>query len=337
MKKIYSILALAAFMLGAGEANAQIGYYKVDSQATVAEINKLLEEDELGIGEIDVTGVTTDLTGEEIKLEGVNKNTIILAKSPDQVANKVNVVVSWGTKNGQPYYGCEHFVLTDGYPFYATRAFDAIDLEYTRKVSNAYNTVIVPVCFVYEDMIAQRPGQHFEVVDEIDGNVIKCKPIDLINVAPYKENLHHVYGGTPLIVHLHDFAENPYITIKQHNACVNVKAPAELPEAVYTLSGKYEDSSIEAGNATKCYIQDNQFWSAADFDVDVKVPAYRCVFSAPEGSNVKSFSIVSEEATAIKSVATSTISTEAYNLQGVRVAPTAKGFVIMNGKKYFNK
>lgn len=50
-----------------------------------------------------------------------------------------------------------------------------------------------------------------------------------------------------------------------------------------------------------------------------------------------SFSLVDDEATSIKTVDTVNGTSAVYNLAGQRVAPNAKGIVIVNGKKFINK
>jgi len=66
--------------------------------------------------------------------------------------------------------------------------------------------------------------------------------------------------------------------------------------------------------------------------------AYLCILKSRFTSSAKMTGFAfNEVATAINGISTSATGTPAYNLQGVRVTPNAKGFVIMNGKKYFNK
>lgn len=50
-----------------------------------------------------------------------------------------------------------------------------------------------------------------------------------------------------------------------------------------------------------------------------------------------SFSLVDDETTSIKTIETVNVASAVYNLAGQRVAPNAKGIVIVNGKKFINK
>ncbi len=342
MKKIYSILALA-LALGAGEANAQVAEKVFEASATPAQIQEYLTSVEAtGVGQINVEAVTANLKSTTFEMKGQNTNAIIIAKAWNKPANATNVVYVW---NSDKEYGCDEFVLTDGYPFLATQKFDAVKASYTRIVKNEYNTVCVPFCFKYEK---QREGEHFEILTKVEDDLLTFKRIDKTQFDIVK-GLHHVAAMTPMVVHLHDFdytegAENKVEIVAQPST-INGSEDAVYEDLAYSLTGTLTDYSL-TGDFSEYYIQDNKFWAAEDFQgVDVFVPAYRCVLKnvdltpkTDEQPEVKVYSIVSEdgETTVIKSVSTAS-STAAYNLQGVRVAADAKGFVIMNGKKHFNK
>lgn len=60
-------------------------------------------------------------------------------------------------------------------------------------------------------------------------------------------------------------------------------------------------------------------------------------YFAQSDIQAKVISIVMDESTSINLVKETEANTPAYNLQGVRVVPSAKGFVIINGKKFYNK
>lgn len=63
----------------------------------------------------------------------------------------------------------------------------------------------------------------------------------------------------------------------------------------------------------------------------------KAYFVKSDIQQAKVISILMEESTSINLVKEIGANAPAYNLQGVRVAPSAKGFVIINGKKFYNK
>jgi len=342
MKKIYSILALA-LAFGVGQANAQDenGVVKFSGEKTVAQINQELAAitDYQKIAEIDVTGVTSVINDDVIV--SPNPNAIIIVKKNADVANKVNVLPL-----KEKWVGMDKLVITDGYDFNCTRAFDALSAEYHRyNVKNEYNTLCLPFCINVKDY---PENYHFEYLSGIleDGTLEFTRLTSSRNTAVDQKYEGHLSNGTPCILHLHDF--DPEVTnnidiVTKRAVSVNQNEPKSYPmleDMKLVGSFKYQTLTEEA---PVYYIQDNMFWAFGDFDeTEVIVPAYRCLIELnnPDSPTPysKKYNVVSvDDATGVRTVISSIDETPAFNLQGLRVAADTKGIVVKNGKKYFNK
>lgn len=342
MKKFYSILALAALVMS-GEVNAQEAY-KAPKGATVETI---IENIKPLTTEVDVTSVgkTVGITAIREKIEEVNPNILIVCKTTQITADEENLpnVVRIDRKGSQGMGIANKFVIDDEYPFYSKRVFDAKSGYYYREVKNEYNTMCLPFCFLYEK---QREGLHFEILTDVKEDLLTFTRIDATSFDPAQTpGKHHIACGTPLVVHLHDFVEPEeleegqvnFIEIEAGNCTINGKEDKVYPDLAYTLVGDYVERTILAKDSETGYIQDNRFWTGADFDVPVTVKPYRCIlknFKVSESKAVK-FAHTSTT-TAIKNVSANSTSA-AYNLQGLRVAADTKGLIVVDGKKVFNK
>lgn len=362
MKKIYSILTLAA-LLTAGETFAQstksVSGNEVTFEGpwTIEAINYELAD--VVYGTVDVSKVE-GIDGETVVT--ASPNTVIVANDKNQLANTTNVLVyvpirdlATGKTTYFPYM--ENFVLTDGYDWLCERSFDAGHAYYERDCKNTYNTLCLPFCFYVNELKNQRDDIHLEILTSIDEE--NTLWFERISEESYKEGVEngprgcHVPARTPMIAHLH--GNETKIVIEPEGA-VSVNNANEEPafnKIVYTLEGQLQSTVINGDiNKGAYYIQDNFFWKYEDYVnedgsyAEIEVPAFRCILTDFHPANeeivvpteAKSLKIATVgEATSINTVATTTLETPAYNLQGVRVAPTAKGFVLKNGKKYFNK
>lgn len=363
MKKIYSILTLAA-LLTAGEAFAQTkgvsgNEVTFEGPWTIEAIN--FELAKVVYGTVDVSKVE-GIDGETVVTK--SPNTVIVAKDKEQLANTTNVLVyvpirDLGTGETTYFPWMENFVLTDGYDWLCEREFDAGHAYYERVCKNEYNTLCLPFCFYIEELMHARSDMHLEILTKVEKDVLTFTQISATNYDYKDESAtrpgHHVAGRTPLVCHLHEFAAGKNTIVIEPKGAVSVNAAEDslYNDLAYTLTGQLKATVISTDvNSDMYYIQDNYFWKLDDY-IDpetnkyatVEVPAFRCILDNFDNSKeidhtagVKNFKIVSAdaEATSISSVST-TLETPAYNLQGVRVAPTAKGFVLKNGKKYFNK
>lgn len=367
MKKIYSILTLAA-LLTAGEAFAQTkgvsgNEVTFEGPWTIEAINYELAD--VVYGTVDVSKVE-GIDGETVVT--ASPNTVIVAKDKDQLANTTNVLVyvpirDLGTGETKTFAYMEKFVLTDGYDWLCEREFDAGHAYYERECKNTYNTLCLPFCFYVNELMNERDDIHLEILQKIDDE--NTLWFDRISEENVKEGVKtgprgvHVPARTPMIAHLHPTPAGDinYKLVIEPKGAVSVNNVNEEPafdKIVYTLEGQLQSTVIndESDKKGAYYIQDNYFWKYEDYVnedgsfAEVEVPAFRCLLTDFHPTNeefvvpteAKSLKIATVgEATSINTVATTTLETPAYNLQGVRVAPTAKGFVLKNGKKYFNK
>lgn len=365
MKRIYLILSLVAFFTS-GVSFAQTLEQKGTElifegsiwfdQAINYEIKKRYSDDN-PIGTINVAGCE-DLKNDYIDT-WLNPNMIIVAK-PGQVSNTENVVLVYGEGDNARYVAPK-LNIHDRYAFYSTFKFEAEEAYYERPCISEYSTLCLPFSFNMEELIT--PGDdnmQLEVLSETSDDVLYLKRIVDLQTKTSTSNHHHVPAGSPLFVHLHDFipadAHAPDEEIVEKNRMiihtkgaitVNYEEEKEFSDVAYLLEGHLVPTVIDANtNTDKYYIKYSEFWKWTDMVdengeyVTVNVNQFRCIlndFTAGNPGDAKNLSLVSVENTTAIETAKTTNETPAYNLQGIRVAPTAKGFVIKNGNKYFNK
>lgn len=190
----------------------------------------------------------------------------------------------------------------------------AAKASYKRPMTYRYATVCIPFDYNTSDINAQV--EDIDVSTLTEGYVTTNK-IDADGVA----------AGQSVIAWA-----NGDIEINAENVRV-----ATAPRTGGILNGTFKEENI---GMEQYAIAMDMFWNAGYAERNFMiVKPFRAWFGRPEGVevNAKSISILSKNATAINNVEAATTIAPAYNLQGVRVAPNAKGFVIVNGKKYFNK
>lgn len=267
------------------------------------------------------------------EVEGLDGHTPIIPSNPNtlieanegQVSNPQNVIVDnvinnlvvvdplqagYNPQDGRGYNSRSWNVKREG--------LKALKASYTRPMTYHYATVCIPFSYNAEDVNA-----NVEDVWEADfweTYTITTCPVEDPNIP----------AGYPVIV----FA-NEDIVINAENVDV---ATEVLPG--YTV-GTFAEKRIGMGEFA---IAMDKFWNAGYADNGyMTVMPFRSTFLLPGDVpttgpiEAKAISIVSKDATAINNVEAATTIAPTYNLQGVRVAPNAKGFVIANGKKYFNK
>ncbi len=190
----------------------------------------------------------------------------------------------------------------------------AAKASYKRPMSYRYATVCIPFDYNTSDINAQ--------IEDIDVSTLTEG-----YVTTNKIEADGVAAGQSVIAWA-----NGDIEINAENVSV-----ATAPRTGSILNGTFKEENI---GMDQYAIAMDQFWNAGYAERNFMiVKPFRAWFGRPEGVevNAKSISILSKNATAINNVEAVTTIAPAYNLQGVRVAPNAKGFVIVNGKKYFNK
>lgn len=270
-------------------------------------------------GIVDITDVT-GLTGRG-EIITPNPNTLIEANE-GQYNGSHNVLVDGVINNlvivdplmgGDPQYGgnyqnCGWYLTREGLK--ATKA------SYTRPMTYHYATVCIPFSYNAADVNA-----NVEEIEEayFEDFTITTMPVEEPNIE----------AGQTVIV----FADQD-IVIEAEDVDV---ATEPVPTS---LVGTFTEKTIGMGEYA---IAMDKFWNAGYADRGfMTVMPFRASFYGPDffpGTeySAKAISIVSKNATAINNVEAATTIAPAHNLMGVRVAPNAKGIVIVNGKKYFNK
>lgn len=278
----------------------------------------VLNPDDVAI--VDITGVTTEFNGND-PIVTPNPNTLIEANEGQYNGNN-NVIVKGVINNlivvdplwmgGHPQNGaaydskCTWNLKREG--------LTAAKASYKRPMTYRYATVAIPFDYNTSDVNAQVEDMDLSTIDE---GYITTNKIEADGVA----------AGQAVLV----WAKGD-IEINAENVSV-----ATAPRTGAILNGTFKEENIGMGQYA---IAMDKFWNAGYAERNFMiVKPFRAWFGRPEGVevNAKSISILSKNATAINNVEAATTIAPAYNLQGVRVAPNAKGFVIVNGKKYFNK
>lgn len=270
-------------------------------------------------GVVDITGVTGDLNNRQ-PIITPNPNTMIVANE-GQISNPQNVIVN-GVCNflrvvdplmWTPAQEADNYRESDC-GWYCNLTFVAETAVYERPMSYTYGTLALP--FSYE-------------MNEINARIFNVEEFDGSNLyITYADPQYGVGAREAVIVG----SNRQSVNVVAHNAQVNGRSYFGF------LTPEFAKTTIGAGQY--CIAKD-QFWAGDNNGkgTTVTVYPYRAWFGRPEGTevNAKALNIVVKEETAINNVEAATTIAPAYNLQGVRVAPNAKGFVIVNGKKYFNK
>lgn len=270
-------------------------------------------------GVVDITGVTGNLDNRQ-PIITPNPNTMIVANE-GQISNPQNVIVD-GVCNflrvvdplmWTPAQVAENYRESDC-GWYCNLSFKAETAVYERPMSYTYGTLALP--FSYE-------------MNEINARIFNVEEFDGSNLyITYADPQYGVGAREAVIVG----SNRQSVNVEAHNAEVNNRSYFGF------LTPEFAKTTIGAGQY--CIAKD-QFWAGDNNGegTTVTVYPYRAWFGRPVGTevNAKALNIVVKEETAINNVEAATTIAPAYNLQGVRVAPNAKGFVIVNGKKYFNK
>lgn len=278
----------------------------------------VLNPDDVAI--VDIRGVTTEFNGND-PIVTPNPNTLIEANEGQYNGNS-NVIVNGVINNlivvdplwmgGHPQNGaaydskCTWNLKREG--------LTAAKASYKRPMTYRYATVAIPFDYNTSDVNAQVEDMDLSTIGE---GYITTNKIEADGVA----------AGQAVLV----WAKGD-IEINAEDVRV-----ATAPRTGGILNGTFKEENIEMGQYA---IAMDMFWNAGYAERNFMiVKPFRAWFGRPEGVevNAKSISILSKNATAINNVEAATTIAPAYNLQGVRVAPNAKGFVIVNGKKYFNK
>lgn len=203
--------------------------------------------------EVDLSAFT-NASGATVYLN--RANALIKAASATAVTNAQNVIVDGA---------CANFVLTDKEPFAATTEFVAESASYTREMTNAWGTLILPYAMASDDNLTfyQLTGTReegdesymtFESVEELPANT-PCA-------------FRHTGEGTT-------------VSFEAASATVGVpasgKVSAETGLAGWTAEGYYESATITdaATLANTYYISNNMFMQATE---SLAIAPFRATF-----------------------------------------------------------
>lgn len=252
---------------------------------------------------IDATKAT--VSGATVKR--TNPNGLVYLSS-GSTADGGNNVVTGGT--------CANLVLTDGYPFTATKNFEATSAKYTMTAiaGGKFGTLVLPFA-------ATLPpgGKAYSLdadINVIDGNVRGSE-------------LTSLQANTPALV-----------TAAGDYTGANVDIAVSSASTQYTngnLTGVYQSTQAPVGS----YVLQKHGETVAFYlvgDVQPTIKPFRAFIPA-QSSNVKAISVIFDgEATAIDGInAENAENSEIYDLCGRKVTKAQKGVYIVNGKKMIIK
>lgn len=232
-----------------------------------------------------------------------NPNMIIYAKS-GAVSNSNNVVID-GT--------CKNLVLTDGYPFTATKNFTATNASYnmTAIAGGKFGTLMLPFT------VSTKPGKAYSLdadINAIDGT-IKGSEVTSINAnSPVLVTAAGNYAGSKV-----DVAITNASTLYTNGNLTGVYQTTDAPVGSYVLQNH------TATNGVAFYLVNS---------VQPMVKPFRAYIPALS-SNSKAIKVILDgETTAISNVENQNSESETiYDLSGRKVTKAGKGVYIVNGKK----
>ena len=235
-------------------------------------------------------------------------NQIIKAAAADQFSGLTKNVIVSGT--------CANLEITDGAPLEVQEAFTATTATYTRSMSNAWGTIILP----------------FALTSDEDVQFYSLKASDEANMTFHKEAT--IAANTPVAFQK---LSGDGITITGNN--VDVVATTGTQEDNTTATGWTAEGSYTAQSIADYdgiyYIASNKFWAA---DGTMTVNPFRAIFRYSGSNPVKSFSIFVDDATGIENLGAQEANQDVYDLSGRRVNTSRKsGLYIKGGKKVIIK
>ena len=232
------------------------------------------------------------------------------------------------TKNIVANGVCEQFEITDGNPLAITYgSFIATNATYTRAMTNAFGTLILPYAADATDDV------HFFHLTDASGDTDNEEGVLQFTSTS------HIDANTPVLVKKMD-SEATGITITGTNVTVEKTTAAQNDGTTcngWTAQGYYSEEQIEEYSGL-FYIASNQFWAATD---TLTVKPFRAFYIHEGEGTVNLLGIsINEEANAIKGIRDDkSVNAGVYNVNGQLVRRTgntdglAPGLYIINGKK----
>lgn len=249
----------------------------------------------------------TNATVNNATIKRTNPNGIVYLAEGSTADNGSNIVV------GQT---CDNLVLTDGYPFTATKNFEATKAAYTMTsiADGKFGTLVLPFA-------AQLPadGKAYALDGElnvIDGELVGSAVTSLAANKPVLVTKAGEYTASAVSV-----AETSASQINTNGNLTGVYQNTEAPVGSYVLQ-KHDDR-------VAFYLVNNTKPMVKPFRAYIK----------PQSTNAKQFIkvVFDGEATGIKEITSENTKAEIFDLSGRRVAKAQKGVYIVNGKKVIKK
>jgi hypothetical protein len=232
------------------------------------------------------------------------------------------------TKNIVANGVCEQFEITDGNPLAITNGeFTATNATYTRNMTNAFGTLILP----YE--ADATDDVHFFHLTDASGNTANEEGVLQFTSTS------HIDANTPVLMKKMN-SDATSITITGTNVTVENTTAAQNDGTTcngWTAQGYYSEEQIEEYSGL-FYIASNKFWAATG---TLTVKPFRAFYIHEGEGTVNLMGIsINDEANAIKSINDDkSVNTGIYNVSGQLVRRTsntdglAPGLYIVNGKK----
>lgn len=255
---------------------------------------------------LDLTKATINGT---VAIKATNKNGLVYTNSVNSLSGIDNNIVKDGT--------CANLVLTDGYPFTATKNFEATKATYTMTAiaDGKFGTLVLPFA-------AQLPtdGKAYALDGElnvIDGELVGSAVTSLAANKPVLVTKAGEYTASAVSV-----AETSASQINTNGNLTGVFQNTEAPVGSYVLQNHPATQGVA-------------FYLVGEVKPTVK--PFRA-FIPTQDAKVKAIKVVFDgEATGIKEITSDNTKAEIFDLCGRRVAKAQKGVYIINGKKVIKK
>ncbi len=256
---------------------------------------------------LDLTKATINGT---VAIKATNKNGLVYTNSVNSLSGIDNNIVKDGI--------CANLVLTDGYPFTATKNFEATKATYTMTsiADGKFGTLVLPFAAqLPADGKAYALDGELNVIDgELVGSAVTSlaanKPVLVTKAGEY-------YTASAVSV-----AETSASQINTNGNLTGVYQNTEAPVGSYVLQKHPATQGVA-------------FYLVGEVKPTVK--PFRA-FIPTQDAKVKAIKVVFDgEATGIKEITSENTKAEIFDLSGRRVAKAQKGVYIINGKKVIKK
>lgn len=255
---------------------------------------------------LDLTKATINGT---VAIKATNKNGLVYTNSVNSLSGIDNNIVKDGI--------CANLMLTDGYPFTATKNFEATKATYTMTAiaDGKFGTLVLPFA-------AQLPadGKAYALDGElnvIDGELVGSAVTSLAANKPVLVTKAGEYTASAVSV-----AETSASQINTNGNLTGVYQNTEAPVGSYVLQNHPATQGVA-------------FYLVGEVKPTVK--PFRAFIPAQD-AKVKAIKVVFDgEATGIKEITSDNTKAEIFDLSGRRVAKAQKGVYIINGKKVIKK